>query len=178
MQEFALIDELTGLLNRRGFYVAADPALCSVVRRGGSCLVALVVLDAPQGLNDEHGLDVGDMLCDLATLLLSTLRRSDVIARLEGNEFCVFAADPTGDPDRLRDRIEHALHAFNSEHDRQYQLSATVGLAPVTPAHADTLDDLIAIARADQLKQTQQAQNRADRRHLQPLSVVPDGPVG
>jgi diguanylate cyclase (GGDEF)-like protein len=178
VQELSLVDELTGLLNRRGFFVVADPALCSVARRGASCLVAFLDVGGLTKVNDDLGRDVGDdMLCDIASVLLQTLRRSDVVARSGGSKFCIFAADPTGDIDGLRKRIEAAFAEFNDNDDLPYQLSAAIGLAHVTPSHADTLEDLIAIARADMHNEEQLVRQRNDR-HLQPLRLITDGPAG
>jgi hypothetical protein len=67
--------------------------------------------------------------------------------------------------------VERALRAFNSKVERPYLLSATIGLAHVTPSHTDTLDDLIAVARED-LQNQRKSRDQTDGPHLQPLRLV------
>jgi diguanylate cyclase (GGDEF)-like protein len=105
----ARVDELTGLLNRRGFFNAAHEALDK--RTGG--WVAYIDLDGLKAINDRQGHAAGDLyLTTVAEDLRRSVRQGDLVARLGGDEFVVFGA---GDARQsLSDRIEIALQGRGS----------------------------------------------------------------
>ncbi|MCB0932410.1 MAG: GGDEF domain-containing protein [Mycobacterium sp.] len=150
VRALSVTDELTGLNNRRGFYPLAEAALHAARRHNRSCLLAFLDIDGLKRVNDEQGHDVGDaLLADVAEILRTTLRRSDILARMGGDEFCILVAEPEGDPAMLRKRILDAFECFNQSHKRSYRLSASVGLVEVWPTEDYSLDQLL--ARADAL---------------------------
>jgi diguanylate cyclase (GGDEF)-like protein len=150
IHKLSITDELTGLNNRRGFYLRSDAALHSARRRGSTCLLVFLDVDGLKLVNDAQGHEVGDaLLADVAKLLRGTLRQSDVIARIGGDEFCVLVIDPDCDQFALRNRLLDAFDRFNEDSDRTYALSASIGMVPTGPAGADTIDELL--ARADEL---------------------------
>ncbi len=86
--EFAITDELTGLLNRRGFNLVTGQRI-SLARRTETRLGMLFIdLDGLKKINDIHGHDAGDraLIC-LADAIRATVRESDIAARLGGDEF-------------------------------------------------------------------------------------------
>jgi diguanylate cyclase (GGDEF)-like protein len=92
----AVIDPLTGLLNRRGWEPSAQKAL-EQARRVGS-MVAMVTLDLDnfKQVNDSSGHDHGDrILRETADRLLATMRASDVVVRLGGDEFAALLIHST-----------------------------------------------------------------------------------
>ncbi|WP_319435823.1 diguanylate cyclase domain-containing protein [Mycobacterium sp. RTGN5] len=150
IHKLSITDELTGLNNRRGFYLRSDAALHATRRQGGSCLLVFLDVDGLKLVNDAQGHEVGDaLLADVAALLSGTLRESDVIARIGGDEFCVLIIEPDCDQAALRKRLLAAFERFNADSDRPYALSASVGMVPVQPADSGTIDELL--ARADEL---------------------------
>lgn len=91
LETLALNDEVTGLINRRGYMQALQREL-SAARRdpqaGG--LVLMFDLDDFKSINDTHGHAAGDAyLAAFAAVLNTELRPSDVVARLGGDEFAV-----------------------------------------------------------------------------------------
>ncbi len=149
IHQLSISDELTGLLNRRGFFLRAEPALEQAKRNGHSALVAFLDVNGLKRVNDEHGHEMGDELIrDVAAVLRATLRRSDIVGLMGGDEFCVLVCEPEGLP-VLRRRILDAFQTFNDTHDRIYRLSASIGLLHVWPADTGTLEELL--ARADEL---------------------------
>lgn len=150
IQKLSITDELTGLLNRRGFYLVAEPALESARRHGHRCLLAFLDVDGLKRVNDQHGHDVGDgLISDVAAVLRDTLRKSDIIARMGGDEFCVLVTEPGEDSAMLKQRVQDGLQSFSDAHERPYRLSASIGLAEALPTESLTLDVLI--NRADAL---------------------------
>lgn len=150
IHQLSISDELTGLLNRRGFFLRAEPALELAKSSGHSALVAFLDVNGLKRVNDKYGHEVGDELIrDVATVLRATLRKSDIIGRMGGDEFCVLVCEPDGDRPILRRRILDAFQTFNDTHDRVYRLSASVGELHVGPADTGSLEELL--ARADEL---------------------------
>lgn len=106
----ALVDELTGLYNLRGFFLLAEHELKVARRRGTRSAVVYVDVDGLKGVNDAHGHEEGNvLLVETAALLRRTFRECDVIARLGGDEFAVFAADVRESPEALGQRLNREL---------------------------------------------------------------------
>ncbi|GAA3547831.1 sensor domain-containing diguanylate cyclase [Mycolicibacterium helvum] len=150
IHKLSITDELTGLNNRRGFYLRSDAALHAARRQGSSCLLVFLDVDGLKLVNDAQGHEMGDaLLADVADLLSGTLREFDVIARIGGDEFCVLIIEPDCDQATLRNRLLDAFERFNQDSDRTYVLSASIGMVQVNSADVDTIDELL--ARADEL---------------------------
>jgi diguanylate cyclase (GGDEF)-like protein len=142
-----MTDDLTGLVNRRGFHVLAGDALRAARTHGRTCALAYLDVDGLKQVNDEAGHAVGDaLIADVAAALGAAVGPSDIVARLGGDEFCVLAVDP--DPVRLKSILLAALQD-PPVIDRPYQLSASIGVTTVSAADDSSLDDLL--ARADRL---------------------------
>lgn len=100
-------DDLTPLLNRRGFRRACDrwPG-----KDTAACCV-MIDLDGFKAINDRHGHPVGDaMLVHFAATLHQHMRPADVIARLGGDEFALILLNCSGDDVRhVLERLQEAL---------------------------------------------------------------------
>lgn len=147
IQLISVTDLMTGLRNRRGFYLLAEQALTTARRLKSECLVAFLDVDGLKRVNDELGHYAGDaMIADLGQVLRSTLRESDIVARMGGDEFCVFALEPGTDGDTLRQRLLDRIAAFNTSQQRAYTLSASLGVVVQRLDETVTLDQLLAEA--------------------------------
>lgn len=141
---------MTGLNNRRGFYLLVDPALEAVRRDGRDCLLAFIDADGLKQVNDRYGHVVGDnLIADIGRILRATLCSSDILARVGGDEFCVLAVDPAADGAALRQRLLDAFELFNDNEIRPYRLSASIGVMTVQATDARTIDQLL--VHADEL---------------------------
>ncbi|MET4430177.1 sensor domain-containing diguanylate cyclase [Mycolicibacterium sp. 624] len=150
IQQLLVTDLLTGVNNRRGFYLLAGPALHAARRDGRNCILAFIDVDGLKRVNDEKGHSVGDaLLTDVAQVLHATVRQSDILARMGGDEFCVLVTDPEADPGVLRRQLLDALSGFNAMETRPYRLSTSIGLMRVPATDTSTVDELL--ARADAL---------------------------
>jgi diguanylate cyclase (GGDEF)-like protein len=90
LEGLSVTDELTGLLNRRGFLAQLDRALASARRGGPHGVLMICDLDGFKQINDRHGHLAGDeVLCQVGGLLARHVRRSDTVARLGGDEFAI-----------------------------------------------------------------------------------------
>jgi diguanylate cyclase (GGDEF)-like protein len=90
----ATIDDLTGLLNRRGWRMTAERELARAARDGTSIALVVLDLDRLKEINDTRGHDEGDRaLCKTAERMRSAFRAGDVLARLGGDEFGALLMD-------------------------------------------------------------------------------------
>lgn len=144
-------DELTGLLNRRGFTQQVEYGIRAARRHRRNDMLLYIDLDRFKPINDTYGHAEGDKaLRAVAEVLQSTIRETDVAGRLGGDEFAVYAA---GTPDgtevsSLAERLVTALAAHNAkatDMGRPYEIGFSIGVAEVSPD--DTRDELL--ARAD-----------------------------
>lgn len=131
LRTLALVDELTGLYNRRGFVTLAERQL-SMARRKKLPLVLIAAdVDDLKGINDRFGHAVGDQaLVAAAGVLRQTYREADIVARLGGDEFTVFPIEASGDSAPLLiERLEANVRAYNERHQREFVLSLSTGVA-------------------------------------------------
>lgn len=109
-----LVDELTGIYNRRYFEEALTKEIQRASRHDGTCSLLFIDIDDFKKVNDTHGHCVGDeVLREFAAVLAGTIRAVDVAARFGGEEFAVLMPETNRKgaiilAERLLDRIrEH-----------------------------------------------------------------------
>ncbi len=87
----SITDDLTGLLNRRGFFPIAEQQLKLANRSGTGLVLLFADIDNLKWINDKFGHKEGDaVLIDVSRAIKESFRDSDIIARLGGDEFAVF----------------------------------------------------------------------------------------
>jgi len=85
-------DELTGALNRRGFMLLAEQALNEIKREKGMAALVFADMDRLKFINDEFGHAEGDRAIRATSQALrESLRQTDIMARIGGDEFVIFA---------------------------------------------------------------------------------------
>ncbi|MGI8509945.1 MAG: sensor domain-containing diguanylate cyclase [Gemmatimonadaceae bacterium] len=148
VRALAARDDLTGVYNRRGFMDMAAQSLQLALREGFPCVLLYGDLDDFKQVNDVYGHAVGDSaLRDAGGILRETLRETDIVGRIGGDEFTVFAINtPPDEAELLVARIEAALKLHNRTAGRRHHLSMTVGTALLDPAAPASLDDLLQTA--------------------------------
>lgn len=148
IQTLSLIDELTGLYNRRGFMAFAAQHLNSVHRSDKGLAILYADLDGLKQINDSGGHQEGDRaLIKTAQLLRETFRSSDVLGRLGGDEFTVLAAiDPEGGVEGVVDRLKQKFHDFNMLKNTPYKLSISLGVAVLGKEKFQSIEQLLAEA--------------------------------
>jgi GGDEF domain-containing protein len=123
LRTLSITDELTGLLNRRGFFVLAEQQL-SIAHRHRK-----------------------KMVLETAAFLKENFRRSDITARMGGDEFVIMQVEDS-DADALGTRLEEAFDREVGARYRKYRLSISTGSATYEPESPRSLDDLLAAADA------------------------------
>jgi diguanylate cyclase (GGDEF)-like protein/PAS domain S-box-containing protein len=146
----SLHDELTGLLNRRGFVELCEQQM-KVARRNGRPLMFLYLdLDRLKTLNDSFGHGEGDRaLRATAAILKESFRETSIIGRLGGDEFAVLVvdADPASAPGLLQ-RLRRSIDRFNATASLRGPLSVSTGTAVTDPLAPGSLQRLWAEADA------------------------------
>ncbi len=145
VRQMAVLDELTGLNNRRGFVLVCQH-LWQLANRDGRRLGLLFLdLDGLKQINDGCGHAEGDRaLVDMAKILLRTFRKADVLGRLGGDEFVVLLAEGSSEgTGRAVDRLRANVEAFNQEAARPYRLAVSVGLSWYDPNAPMSVDAVI-----------------------------------
>jgi diguanylate cyclase (GGDEF)-like protein len=156
LQRSAVTDELTGLLNRRGFYQRAEALLES----DQPALLAYIDADGLKAVNDRLGHAAGDaMLVGIADSLKSCFRADDVVARMGGDEFCVLMLSPQYDVTTLQQQLEERIARVNAVARNGVELAISIGCVAAPVARAMPLDDWLrqADARMYQDKQSRRS---------------------
>lgn len=131
LREVALIDHLTQIHNRRYLYESGELLFNNAMRTGNYISVAMIDIDNFKTINDTLGHDAGDLVIkSTAQILKRSIRKSDIIVRYGGEEFCILGNNM--DPkevitlfDNLRKKIEE--YEFNYEGSK-FNVTASFGL--------------------------------------------------
>jgi diguanylate cyclase (GGDEF)-like protein len=144
----ALVDELTGLYNRRGFLALAQQQLRVADRLHSQLSQIFVDLDGLKQINDRLGHPAGDRaLAETAQILRETFRDSDIVARLAGDEFAVLTMDATpSDAEQMLARLAENVLAHNAWLNREFRISLSTGLAHYDGARPSSVGQLLAEA--------------------------------
>jgi diguanylate cyclase (GGDEF)-like protein/PAS domain S-box-containing protein len=131
LQALALVDELTGMYNRRGFMTLAERQLKIARRKKHPVILLAADVDNLKTINDTHGHAVGDQaLVAAAGVLRHTYREADIIARLGGDEFTVFPLDAMANSGPLLlERLRKNLEDWNERNRPPFVLSMSTGTA-------------------------------------------------
>lgn len=158
LRRLSTTDELTGLFNRRGFFLLAEQQRRLAMRKQAELLLLYIDIDDFKLINDRHGHLEGDtVLADIGNILRRCFRDSDIVARMGdesgvlarvgGDEFVILAVDAGTEGDAiLTARLRERMANYNAENGKPYTITLSVGAVRVTPAPDVTVDSLIAAA--------------------------------
>jgi diguanylate cyclase (GGDEF)-like protein len=158
LRDAAIRDPLTGLHNRRYLFDAADSLLASAARGQVQLTLAAIDLDFFKRINDTMGHDAGDeTLRQAAKLLRSAFRKTDVVARMGGEEFCVLSVNMSSDSAaRVFDTVRRNLADLTIQAGaNSFQVTASFGV--VTNFQGNLTD---AMKQADELLYQAKGQGR------------------
>lgn len=148
VSELVRVDQLTGVLNRRGMDEAFTAEIARFHRQGEPLSVALLDIDNFKMLNDQHGHDVGDVaLKHLTSVVRRTVRTTDIVTRLGGEEFVILLPNTQlNEAVTLIERLQRSLtKAYFLGNNEKLLITFSAGVALFTAS-----DDMSSILqRAD-----------------------------
>jgi two-component system, cell cycle response regulator len=141
----SFVDELTGLYNRRAFMTVGEQQLRMARRTGSTVNLAFADLDGMKFINDHFGHIEGDrVLRDIARILRSTFRESDVIARLGGDEFAIlWMGEMQVSTALVRERLRANLNEYIASEAPPYPLSLSVGYCQYKAGFESALTEML-----------------------------------
>ncbi|HET6352207.1 MAG TPA: diguanylate cyclase [Coriobacteriia bacterium] len=147
LSEAAVLDPLTGLMNRRAFDRRITEEVARTRRYGSPLSLCMMDLDSFKEVNDRYGHSAGDaLLRAVAVLLKAELRAIDVAVRYGGDEFAMILpnthkTDAWAVAEKIRDALQRLT--VTTETDAMISSSASIGIASVGEAtqHANDLLD-------------------------------------
>jgi diguanylate cyclase (GGDEF)-like protein len=149
----SLTDELTGLCNRRRFFILTEQYFKVAIRTKKRPLLLFIDMDDLKGINDRHGHNEGDQaLIDLANILKRTFRESDIIARIGGDEFVVLLESTDENCETLITRLHENVKDYNAQRS-ECILSISLGTAQFDPESPISIDEFL--SKADTLMYAQ-----------------------
>jgi diguanylate cyclase (GGDEF)-like protein/PAS domain S-box-containing protein len=145
LRSLSLLDDLTGLYNRRGFLTLAEQQLRLAQRTGRGFALVFADLDGLKRINDTYGHQEGDhALIKTADILRQSFRDSDITARLSGDEFTILALeDYEGSPAAITARLMENLRDYNAQECRPYDLSLSIGVVHFNPESKCSIEELM-----------------------------------
>ena len=141
----ALHDPLTQLPNRAYLSERLESVIAMTRRRRGAMAVLFVDLDNFKSVNDSLGHHVGDaLLREVSQRIQDTVRDSDIVARVGGDEFVVVLAEiaSSDDASMVAQKLIEAVHAASLVDGHQLFVSPSIGIG-LYPQDGETADDLI-----------------------------------
>ena len=145
LEALSLVDELTGLYNRRGFLTLARQQVKTAQRMARRLHLFFIDVDDLKQINDRLGHAEGDKaLVAASQVLKSTFRGSDIVARMGGDEFAALALEGEDRVDEpVLARLEQNLRACRRQGLHPFRLSLSVGSTAFNPGDPRALEDLI-----------------------------------
>ena len=137
-------DELTQILNRRGFYALAQQTISIAVDMKQSGLVIYGDMDGLKRINDNYGHDAGDRAIQTeAKLLRTTFRSSDIIGRIGGDEFAIVTVGMNATTFRkIEEKLNAACDEWNKNTKEPFKLSISLGFTEFDSTNY-SLSDLV-----------------------------------
>ena len=133
------IDELTSLLNRRGFMESGQKVISIATEIDMSGIVFFADLDGLKKINDNFGHDYGDIAIKLqAKILREAFRKSDTVGRLSGDEFAIISIGmQLNYVDKIRQKIEELDKKYSKSENLPFELSISLGATPFNFENSD-----------------------------------------
>lgn len=146
VSEAAFNDELTGILNRRGFLLMAKQQIQLAIRQQKNVGLLFVDINGLKAINDEHGHHIGDIVIQShAQQIRKSLRASELAARFGGDEFIILVLVKNPEElEAIQKRLEQSINHHQLENG--ITLKASIGNTFAHASNSLDLDTLIAVA--------------------------------
>jgi diguanylate cyclase (GGDEF)-like protein len=151
-----VIDELTGIFNRRGFYMHGGSLYKSAVLTGGKAIICFADMDGLKKINDTYGHKEGDEAILAAALLIKeSFGENDIVARIGGDEFTIITANKSSinEINQISQQIYSCFERYNHLSKKPYKLTISLGFSVYSQDSMLSLDELIQNADRQLYKQ-------------------------
>jgi diguanylate cyclase (GGDEF)-like protein len=147
----SMTDKLTGLYNRRGYDLLSQHYLDLAHRRGKRIFVIYVDLDRMKKINDQWGHQAGNQtLIRTAEVLRTTFRKSDIIARIGGDEFAIVAMENGHESADIQiSRLQTNFKSHAEQNRYGHPIAVSIGVTPSNPKKTATIQELTSQADAN-----------------------------
>lgn len=163
LAEAALRDGATGLFGASAFRILLEQEIARARRFGENLSLLMLDLDDFKDINDRFGHPTGDrVLSEVGHTLQATLRASDVIARVGGEEFAALL--PRTAPSQLDPLVERLREAIAAPRPGLPRITASIGIATL-PEHASAAEELVERADAALYAAKRSGKNRVALAH-------------
>lgn len=161
LEELSVHDELTGMLNRRGFDERSREAIRAIEKERLVCTM-VIDMDGLKHINDVYGHHEGDRaIRTAAEIIMECCRSGEIAGRAGGDEFYVFA--PEYSEQKLKsfeDNLRQKLRSFNAKAQKPYQMDLSFGTFLTMTDGSGRLDDFLRISDSRMYEQKQAKPNR------------------
>lgn len=161
MRLLSLRDELTGLYNRRGFSTLSEQQFRIARRDRRPLLLVSADLDGLKDINDTFGHPEGDLaLIETAAVLRECVRKSDIVARIGGDEFVLLliGGGEEFDTQKQVGRLQKLIEKHYGKRNHRWKISISIGFARYSHDSGQSLEDLI--AQADRMMYEQKKKKK------------------
>jgi diguanylate cyclase (GGDEF)-like protein/PAS domain S-box-containing protein len=162
LESLAMTDELTGLMNRRSFFIRGASEIKRVRRYHTPLSLLMLDLDGFKTINDQYGHEIGDvMLQSVAQILCVIVRECDLVARMGGEEFSILLPNTKPkDAENMAERIRLAVEAIECPvPDGIVTVTASIGVSGYSQDVAD-IDAILRNADAAMYQAKRVGRNR------------------
>ena len=165
IKKLTVIDELTGIFNRRKFDIDLKDTLNEAIRYVKSLSLLMIDIDYFKNYNDFHGHQMGDMvLKKMGGVFIENKRSTDRVYRYGGEEFSVICSETNKEnarifAERLREVVEHGKFEGEEKIKPQSNLTISIGVSNF-PFDATRIDYLIKYADVALYKAKAEGRNR------------------
>jgi len=162
LEDLAMKDGLTGLINRRYFFIRGLDEVKRTIRYKCPLSVIMLDIDLFKKINDSFGHEAGDkVLMYIASIMQRNIREVDIAARLGGEEFAILVPNTTAeDALVLAERLRHEIETTSSDSlAGKVNVTASIGVASFTEEMTD-LDALLRDADTAMYQAKSRGRNR------------------
>jgi diguanylate cyclase (GGDEF)-like protein len=149
IRTLSVTDELTGLLNRRGFFQFAYSRLRHLHRSTDSIPILMFMdMDGLKHINDTFGHSEGDVAIKaFAKILNDTMREEDILGRMGGDEFVAFSSVKSDrNSELLVKRLRENINDYNLTNPHPYKVAGSIGCVILEEATKKCFDDAMITA--------------------------------
>ena len=147
LRTLSIQDELTGLLNRRGFTTLAEMQIKTADRLKNPLLMLFIDLDGLKQVNDTLGHQTGDdMIIEFSNMLKDHFRKEDITARMGGDEFAILARAKSLQDTEIVQRFREKVRERNASSSSSFLIECSIGSAFYDPLQPCRLEELVSLS--------------------------------